>query len=245
MAARSDAAACHAAGRGSRTVLPPASADRMPSPSSPPHVAVIGGGPAGLMAAEMLGQSGLAVTVYDQMPSVGRKFLMAGRGGLNLTPARISEHFTERYAEARPHLPAPARGVPPGRSAGLVRGGAGHLRGVERADFPQDLQGVAPVARLAGAARAARRGLQAAPPLAGLGREAASSLPIRPARRSGRSPTRPSWPRRGQLARLGSDGTWTPLLAERGIAVSPLRPSNMGFIVSGQTSCAAVSRGNP
>ena len=51
----------------------------------PSRVAVIGGGPAGLMAAEKLGRAGLAVTVYDQMPSVGRKLLMAGRGGLNLT----------------------------------------------------------------------------------------------------------------------------------------------------------------
>ncbi|MGZ5836896.1 MAG: NAD(P)/FAD-dependent oxidoreductase, partial [Xanthobacteraceae bacterium] len=53
--------------------------------NSPPAIAIIGAGPAGLMAAEVASSGGARVTVYDRMPSVGRKFLMAGRGGLNLT----------------------------------------------------------------------------------------------------------------------------------------------------------------
>ena len=57
----------------------------MSSSPTPPEVAIIGGGPAGLIAAEVLGRAGMAVTLYDRMPSVGRKLLMAGRGGLNLT----------------------------------------------------------------------------------------------------------------------------------------------------------------
>src|SRR5688572_7461113 len=82
----------------------PASADRMsPSPTAP-EVAIIGGGPAGLIAAEVLARAGLKVTVYDQMPSVGRKLLMAGRGGLNLTHSEELERFVARYAEARPQL---------------------------------------------------------------------------------------------------------------------------------------------
>jgi predicted flavoprotein YhiN len=65
-----------------------------------PQVAVIGAGPAGLMAAEVLAQGGAAVTVYDAMPSAGRKFLMAGRGGLNLTHSEALPEFLTRYGEA-------------------------------------------------------------------------------------------------------------------------------------------------
>src|SRR4030088_1983737 len=67
-------------------------------------VAVIGAGPAVLMAAEVLAQGGAAVTVYDAMPSAGRKFLMAGRGGLNLTHGEPLSEFMTRYREAMPHL---------------------------------------------------------------------------------------------------------------------------------------------
>ena len=67
-------------------------------------VAVIGAGPAGLMAAEALAHGGARVTVYDRMPSVGRKFLMAGRGGLNLTHSEDFGAFVSRYREAAPHL---------------------------------------------------------------------------------------------------------------------------------------------
>src|SRR5688572_25615554 len=83
---------------------PPASADRMSSSPTPPEVAIIGGGPAGLIAAEVLGRAGMAVTVYDRMPSVGRKLLMAGRGGLNLTHSEEFERFLTRYAQGQPHL---------------------------------------------------------------------------------------------------------------------------------------------
>src|SRR5215210_2256714 len=67
-------------------------------------IAIIGAGPAGLLAAEVLASGGVSVTVYDRMPSVGRKFLMAGRGGLNLTHSEPFDRFTERYAGAQPHL---------------------------------------------------------------------------------------------------------------------------------------------
>src|SRR5262245_26860078 len=67
-------------------------------------VAVIGAGPAGLMAAEVLAAGGVQVTVYDRMPSVGRKFLMAGRGGLNITHSEDLERFLSRYGTARPKL---------------------------------------------------------------------------------------------------------------------------------------------
>src|SRR6201992_2908010 len=65
---------------------------------------VIGGGPAGLMAAEVLARTGIAVTVYDHMPSIGRNLLMAGRGGLNLTHAEPLPVFMSRYGAAREWL---------------------------------------------------------------------------------------------------------------------------------------------
>ena len=68
------------------------------------HVAVIGAGPAGLMAAEVLAQGGARVTVFDAMPSAGRKLLMAGRGGLNLTHSEPLPAFLARYREAAPQL---------------------------------------------------------------------------------------------------------------------------------------------
>ena len=73
------------------------------SPSSN-HVAIIGAGPAGLMAAEVLANGGAAITVYDAMPSAGRKLLMAGRGGLNLTHSEPLPQFLARYGNAMPYL---------------------------------------------------------------------------------------------------------------------------------------------
>src|SRR3954470_10975736 len=78
-------------------------------------VAIIGAGPAGLMAAEMLGQGGAKVTVYDTMPSAGRKFLMAGRGGLNLTHSEPLPEFLKRYGAAAPLLAPSIETFPPDR----------------------------------------------------------------------------------------------------------------------------------
>ena len=77
------------------------------------NIAVIGAGPAGLMAAEVLAQGGAAVTVYDAMASAGRKFLMAGRGGLNLTHSEKLPTFLTRYGKAPPQLTAAIEAFPP------------------------------------------------------------------------------------------------------------------------------------
>src|SRR6201990_2501452 len=82
-------------------------------PSFPNQVAVIGAGPAGLMAAEVLTQGGAGVTVHDAMPSTGRKFLMAGRGGLNLTHSEALPAFLARYREAMPLLAPAVTAFPP------------------------------------------------------------------------------------------------------------------------------------
>src|SRR5215218_11519902 len=81
--------------------------------STQTHIAIIGAGPAGLMAAEVLAQGGAAVTVYDAMPSAGRKFLMAGRGGLNLTHSEPLPAFLARYGGAMPNLKAAINAFPP------------------------------------------------------------------------------------------------------------------------------------
>src|SRR5258705_7932559 len=78
------------------------------------HVAVIGSGPAGLMASEVLAQLGAAVTVYDRMASVGRKFLLAGRGGLNLTHSEPLDRLRQRYGRAERHLRHAIDEFPPG-----------------------------------------------------------------------------------------------------------------------------------
>ena len=81
------------------------------------RVAVIGAGPAGLMAAEVLSDGGAQVTVYDRMASAGRKFLMAGRGGLNLTHSEPLDRFLARYGDAPELLRAAIRAFPPEAAA--------------------------------------------------------------------------------------------------------------------------------
>ncbi|HEY0352234.1 MAG TPA: NAD(P)/FAD-dependent oxidoreductase, partial [Enterovirga sp.] len=76
-------------------------------------VAIVGGGTAGLMAAERLSRAGVPVTLYDRMPSFGRKLLMAGRGGLNLTHSEGYDSFLPRYGEAAARLDAALRAFPP------------------------------------------------------------------------------------------------------------------------------------
>ena len=68
------------------------------------RIAIIGGGPAGLIAAEYLSQQGHTVTLFDAMPSVGRKFLQAGKGGMNLTHSEPLADFVQRYGEATPFM---------------------------------------------------------------------------------------------------------------------------------------------
>ena len=83
------------------------------NPLPAPVVAVIGGGPAGLMAAEVLAQGGVRVNVYDAMPSVGRKFLMAGKGGMNITHAEPFEAFLSRYGTRQADIEPLLRSFPP------------------------------------------------------------------------------------------------------------------------------------
>jgi uncharacterized flavoprotein (TIGR03862 family) len=219
----------------------------MPLPSSFPHVAVIGGGPAGLIAAETLGRSGVAVTVYDQMPSVGRKLLMAGRGGLNLTHNEDFERFATRYAEAEPHLrpmieafrPEDLRAWSDGLGQETFVGSSGRI-------FPKSFK-ASPLLR-AWLARLNDLGVRFAPRHRWQGWDEEGHLVFadsagRPVREKPDATILAlggaSWPR------LGSDGHWTACLAKRGIAITPLRPSNMGFIVPWSDAIRSRFEGEP
>src|SRR5258706_6176874 len=92
------------------------------SPTFGNNVAIIGGGPAGLMAAEVLASGGAGVTVYDAMPSVGRKFLMAGRGGLKLTPNEALPEVFTRYGDAQLRPAPPSDAISPTAVAAMRRG---------------------------------------------------------------------------------------------------------------------------
>ncbi|HEX7925034.1 MAG TPA: TIGR03862 family flavoprotein [Bradyrhizobium sp.] len=203
--------------------------------SSPPakHVAVIGAGPAGLMAAETLAAGGAQVTVYDAMPSAGRKFLMAGRGGLNLTHSEPLPDFLARYREAMQHLKPVVEAFPPDAlrawSAAL---GQPTFIGTSGRVFPKVFK-ASPLLRAwlrrldaAGVAFAFRHRWIGWDERGGLLFATPDSPRVVDADASVLALGGASWPR------LGSDGTWTVTVAAKGIAVAPMRPANSGFTVA-------------
>ncbi|MBM3505945.1 MAG: TIGR03862 family flavoprotein [Alphaproteobacteria bacterium] len=209
-------------------------------------VAIVGGGPAGLMAAEALVARGLRPQVFDAMPSLGRKFLMAGKGGLNLTHREPLEVFLARYGAAQSHLEPVVRAFPPH----AIRHWAGEL-GVDT--FEGTSGRVFPTESKAGPLlRAWLHRLRAAGVLTHahhrwLGWNAAGHL--RFATPEGEIVVAPqatvlalggaSWPD------LGSDAAWVPWLAERGVRVSPFVPANCGFEVAWSEHLKTRAQGLP
>lgn len=213
--------------------------DRGMSVSSP--IAIVGGGPAGLFAAEILLEAGHRVVLFDRMPSLGRKFLMAGRGGLNLTHAEPLPRFLERYGEAAPIMAA-VEAFPPEALRAWAEGlGQSTFIGSSGRIFPEAMK-ASPLLRawlrrlealglvvhlrhewrgwtVAGALRFETPGgevtITAAATILALGGA--------------------SWPR------LGADGGWQPLLAERGIAITPLEAANVGIRVAWSPHMARVA----
>jgi uncharacterized flavoprotein (TIGR03862 family) len=200
--------------------------------TTPFHIAVIGAGPAGLIAAETIAAAGARVTVYEHMASPGRKLLMAGRGGLNLTHSEPLDGFLSRYGAATERLRPAIEAFPPDAlrtwSEGLGQstfvGTSGHV-------FPKTLKASpllrAWLRRLDGldvtfALRHRWTGWDAhgrlvfvTPDGSAVVQPDATVLALGGA----------SWPR------LGSDASWVAIIKEAGITVAPLKPANCGFVV--------------
>jgi uncharacterized flavoprotein (TIGR03862 family) len=196
------------------------------------QVAVIGAGPAGLMAAELLAQGGARATVYDAMPSAGRKLLMAGRGGLNLTHSEPLEAFLDRYREARPNLEAAIRRFPPDRLRAWCEDlGQPTFVGSSGRIFPKVLK-ASPLLR-AWLRRLDTMGVQFSLRHRWTGWDESGRLLFETpegqhavdARATVLALGGASWPR------LGSDGGWVETLGTKGLKVSPLKPANCGFTV--------------
>jgi predicted flavoprotein YhiN len=204
-------------------------------PVQPLRIAVIGGGPAGLMAAEVLAGAGAAlkITVYDAMPSVGRKFLLAGKGGLNLTHSEAAPAFMSRYGERSAQLqPMISAFGPTELRAWAEALGVETFVGSSGRVFPKDMK-AAPLLR-AWLQRLRSAGVQFSMRHRWLGWADDGALKF--ACTTGEIEVAAdavvlalggaSW------SRLGSDGAWVPLLAARGVALAPLQPSNCGFDVA-------------
>jgi len=205
----------------------------MPQPSSF-RVAIIGGGPAGLMAAEVLGQAGVNVDLYDAMPSVGRKFLLAGVGGMNITHAEDYAAFVSRYAERAGDLRPLLDAFTPDALREWIHGlGIDTFVGSSGRVFPSDMK-AAPLLR-AWLKRLRERGVQLHTRQRWLGWDEHGALRI--AGPQGETQVEADATLLalggGSWARLGSDGAWVPLLQNRGIAIAPLQPANCGFEVAG------------
>ncbi len=207
-------------------------------PADTAQACVIGGGPAGLMAAEVLAAAGLRVTVFDAMPSVGRKFLLAGRGGLNLTHSEAREAFLGRYGTRRPQLaPMLAAFGPEGLREWAHGLGIETFVGSSGRVFPTEMK-AAPLLR-AWLARLRAAGVQfamrhrwrgwASPPQSAGGHALLFDTPT--GERIVHADAVVLALGGGSWAKLGSDGAWVPLLRAAGIEVAELLPANCGFDV--------------
>ncbi|PKH78181.1 aminoacetone oxidase family FAD-binding enzyme [Pseudomonas sp. Choline-02u-1] len=196
------------------------------------HVAIIGGGPAGLMAAEVLSQAGVRVDLYDGMPSVGRKFLLAGVGGMNITHSEAYPAFLSRYAERAPQIAPLLRAFDADALCQWI-----HELGIETfigssgRVFPTDMK-AAPLLR-AWLKRLRDRGVVIHTRHRWLGWDPSGALRI--ASPEGEISVSPDATLLalggGSWSRLGSDGAWMLPLEQRGVDLAPLQPSNCGFEV--------------
>ena len=208
-------------------------------------VHVIGAGPAGLMAAERLAQAGVRVVVHEAMPSPARKFLMAGRGGLNLTHSEPLEGFLGRYGGSAPRVGAWLERFSPTHLIGWAEGlGQPTFTGSSGRVFPKSMK-ASPLLR-AWLGRLAELGVEVRTRSRWTGRRGGDWVFSTPEGERVETPDAvvlalggASWPR------LGSDGSWTDELAAAGVEIAPLRPSNMGFDVAWSSVFADRFAGQP
>jgi uncharacterized flavoprotein (TIGR03862 family) len=203
-----------------------------PSTPSPARVAIIGGGPAGLMAAEVLSLAGLKVDLYDGMPSVGRKFLLAGVGGMNITHSEAYPAFLSRYAERAPQMAPLLRAFGAEALCQWIHDlGIETFVGSSGRVFPTDMK-AAPLLR-AWLKRLRDNGVVIHTRHRWLGWNDSGAL--RMASPEGEKNLQPDATLLalggGSWSRLGSDGAWRLPLEQRGVELMPLQPSNCGFEV--------------
>ncbi len=200
---------------------------------------VVGGGPAGLMAADVLAQSGVCVHVFDAMPSVGRKFLLAGKGGLNLTHSEAAEIFATRYREGAAEVGSwlsdfgPAQVRVWARSLGIETfvGSSGRV-------FPRDLKAAPLLRTWLHRLRAAGVQFHMRHRWVGWSNPGSGSEPPALLFQTPAGPREIEAPQAVVLAlggaswpQLGSDGAWVPWLRALGVEVASLQPANCGFDV--------------
>ena len=201
---------------------------------SGPDVAIIGAGPAGLIAAERLALAGHKVAIYERMASPARKFLLAGRGGLNLTHSEPLDTLHGRYGDARAWLEPAIRAFPPQALRDWADElGAESFVGSSGRVFPGAMK-ASPLLR-AWLARLDGLGVQLHAGRLWTGWDESGALRFA-LRDCGEETVKPratllalggaSWPR------LGADGSWVELLGQKGIAIAPLRAANAGFTVA-------------
>lgn len=212
-------------------------------------IAIIGGGPAGLMAAEAASAAGapsIQVDLYDSMASVGRKVLLAGKGGLNLTHSESSEPFLARYGARRAQIAPLLASFGPNELRAWAKGlGIETFVGTSGRVFPTDLK-AAPLLR-AWLRRLRQAGVTFHVRHRWRGWDEQGALRF----------DTPQGPRTvkvdavilalggGSWPKLGSDGAWAPLLAGRGVSIAPLRPANCGFDVGWTDHFRAKFAGHP
>jgi len=210
-------------------------------------VAVIGGGPAGLMAAETAQAGGMEVDLYDAMPSIGRKFLLAGKGGLNLTHSESLEPFLSRYGPRRPQIEPIIKDFGPDALRAWAQAlGIKTFVGSSGRVFPQDLK-AAPLLR-AWLRRLRKGGVRFHVHHRWVGWNEQGELVFR----TSEDESRPvhadatilalgggSWPK------LGSDAMWVDILKKREISIAPLRPANCGFDVDWSDHIRTKFAGHP
>jgi uncharacterized flavoprotein (TIGR03862 family) len=209
-------------------------------------VAIIGAGPAGLMAAEIVSLAGIKVNVYDAMPSAGRKFLIAGKGGMNITHAEPFERLLSRYADKRAVLEPMLTDFPPQTLRNWVKDlGLDTFVGSSGRVFPTEMK-AAPLLRtwlhrlkLHGVQFHMRHNWQGWTDSGELRFISLDEEKFVAADATVLALGGGSWPQ------LGSNGHWLPLLAERAIEIAPLKPANCGFEVSWSDYFRAKCAGSP